>query len=307
MADSAAAERAAQREEFLAFELTLDDQVSDEVRREDWGRAYLCPTLPLIWDANWVGIERPGLAVEEIVRIADEVLGGEGFAHRTICLLDEADGKRVAEAVESDAASWPGWEVERTRYMAWREADAGGGERAVDGGDAGAAGGERSVGDGAESGGAADGRTDGGSAQVVAREVEFDEAEPLRRASTAELTPRTGPDFEAVVDQLVALDRRYAERAGDRWFVAPAQGEPASACRLFRADGIAQVEDVATLEAQRERGYAKAIVLAAVAAAREAGDETVFLTADAADWPQLMYAKLGFETVGELTVLRRRP
>jgi GNAT superfamily N-acetyltransferase len=271
MADSTASERA----DFLAFELALDDKVSDEVRHEDWGRAYLCPTLPLIWDANWVGIERPGLAVEEIVRVADEVLGGAGFPHRTICLLDEADGKRVGEAVESDAASWPGWEVERTRYMTWREAAASG------------------AGD--------------GSAPVAAREVAFDEAEPLCRASTMELTPRTGPDHEEVVDQLVAMDRRYAESAGDRWFVAPAEGEPASACRLFRAGGIAQVEDVATLEAQRERGYAKAIVLAAVKAARDAGDETVFLTADAADWPQLMYAKLGFETVGELTVLRRRP
>ena len=57
----------------------------------------------------------------------------------------------------------------------------------------------------------------------------------------------------------------------------------------------------------RERGHAKAIVLAAVAAAQAAGDATIFLTADAADWPQLMYAKLGFEEVGDLTILRRRP
>jgi GNAT superfamily N-acetyltransferase len=268
MADSTAAEPEAQRDLFLAFELALDDRVSDEVRREDWGRAYLTPSLPLIWDASWVGIERPGLTVEEIVAIADEVLGGAGFLHRTVCLFDEADGKRLAEAVEADPGRWPGWEVERTRYMAWR----------------------------GESMTSAD-----------AHEVSFDEAEALRRALTAELTPPGQVDFEATVDQLLALDRRYAESARDRWFVAPAEGEPASACRLFQADGIAQVEDVGTLAAQRENGYAKAIVSAAVAAALADGARAVFLTADAADWPQLMYAKLGFETVGELAILRRKP
>jgi hypothetical protein len=48
-------------------------------------------------------------------------------------------------------------------------------------------------------------------------------------------------------------------------------------------------------------------VTAAIAAAQAAGDRAVFLTADAADWPQLLYARMGFETVGDLTVLRRRP
>jgi len=81
-----------------------------------------------------------------------------------------------------------------------------------------------------------------------------------------------------------------------------------SACRLLRdGNGIGQVEEVGTLTRARERGYAKATVLAAIAAAQAAGDETIFLTAEAADWPQLFYARLGFETVGEITVLRRRP
>ncbi|HJZ38656.1 MAG TPA: GNAT family N-acetyltransferase, partial [Solirubrobacterales bacterium] len=102
--------------------------------------------------------------------------------------------------------------------------------------------------------------------------------------------------------------RRYGEVAGDRWFVAPAEGEPMSACHLLRdGKGIGQVEEVGTLAPARERGLAKAIVLAAIAAAQEAGDTTIFLTAEAADWPQLFYARLGFETVGEITVLRRRP
>ncbi|MBN9624301.1 MAG: hypothetical protein J0H06_15375, partial [Actinobacteria bacterium] len=80
-----------------------------------------------------------------------------------------------------------------------------------------------------------------------------------------------------------------------------------SCCCLLSDGRIGQVEEVATRLDSRERGYAKAIVLAAVAAAQADGNALVFLTAEAADWPQLMYANLGFETVGDLTVLRRRP
>jgi GNAT superfamily N-acetyltransferase len=257
------------RDALLAFELALDEQVCDEVRRESWGRAFLTPSAPLVWDANWVAIERAGLSVDEVVAIADEVLGGAGFDHRTVCGSDEADGRRLGEAVEAEPARWPGWEVERTRYMLWR-----GGEV---------------------------------SALPGVREVGLDEIEELRSALIRESMPPEVEELEATVDQLLELERRNGIAAGDRWFVAPAAGEPLAACRLLRGEGIAQVEDVATREDARERGYAKAIVLATVAAAQAAGATTIFLTAEAADWPQLMYAKLGFEAVGDLTILRRRP
>ena len=258
---------ASDRDRLLAFELALDEKVCDEVHQESWGRLFLTPSTPLIWDANWVGIEEVGLTIDQLVAIADDALGGEGFGHRTICLLDEADGHRVTAEIEAAAARWPRWEVERTRYMLWR-------------------GGEVEPG--------------------AAREVRFAEIEGLRQALNAELMP-TGGDGPAAARQLLEIDRRYGGPGGDRWFVAPADGDPQSACRLLRADGIAQVEDVATLTPARERGFAKAIVTTAVAAAQTAGDETIFLTAEAADWPQLFYARLGFETVGDLTVLRRRP
>jgi GNAT superfamily N-acetyltransferase len=256
------------RDALLAFELALDEDVCDEVHRESWGRLYLTPSAPLVWDSNWVGIEQVGMSVDQVVAIADDALGGEGFGHRTICMLDEADGRRIGEEMEAGAARWPRWEVERTRYMLWR----------------------------------------GGKADPGApREVRIAEIDGLRKALIAELTPRTVDDFDATVEQLLDLNVRYARAAGDRWFVAPAAGEAASACCLLRRAGIGQVEDVATLEAARERGHARAIVLSAVAAAQAAGDTTIFLTAEAADWPQLFYARLGFETVGDLTILRRRP
>jgi hypothetical protein len=257
MDDGATRSETRERDELLAFELGLDERVADEVHRLPWGRLFLTPSAPLIWDSNWVAIEQVGLSVDQLVAIADDALGGEGFGHRTIGLLDQADGRRVREAVE------------QTRYMVWR----------------------------------------GGRVEVRsrAREMRLGEIEGLRKALIGESMPADGGGAVAV-DQLHELDRRYGEAAGDRWFVAPAEGEPMSACRLLRdGGGIGQVEEVGTLIAARERGYAKATVLAAIAAAQAVGDATIFLTAEAADWPQLFYARLGFETVGEITVLRRRP
>jgi GNAT superfamily N-acetyltransferase len=283
MGDSTTSER----DELMAFELALDQRVCDEVRTESWGRLFLTPSLPLIWDANWVGIEATGLEVDAVVAIAEEALGGAGFAHRTVCALDEADGRRLAEAVEAEPARWPGWEVERTRFMVWD----------------GSAVGPSKVSSQKSADSAGNCELTGG-----VREVRLGEIEGLRRALIEEETVPTGvPEPGATVDQLFELNRRLGAAAGDRWFVAPAEGEPLSACQFLRQGGVAQVEDVGTRTAARERGYAKAIVLAAVAAAQAAGDTTIFLTADAADWPQLMYAKLGFEAVGDLTVLRRRP
>jgi GNAT superfamily N-acetyltransferase len=273
------------RDGLLAFELALDERVCDEVRRESWGRAFLTPSAPLIWDATWVGIEAVGLGVDEVIAIADEVLGGAGFSHRTVCALDEADGRRLGAAVEAEPARWPGWEVERTRYMLWRGGAA----------DPPLASSRKSA-DSAEKGGL-----------DLVREVRMDEIERLRARLIGESMPRGVDEFDATVAQLLELERRYGPVAGDRWFVAPATGEPLAACRLLRSDGIGQVEDVATLESARGRGHAKAIVTAAVAAAQEAGALTIFLTAEADDWPQLMYAKLGFEAVGDITILRRRP
>jgi hypothetical protein len=33
----------------------------------------------------------------------------------------------------------------------------------------------------------------------------------------------------------------------------------------------------------------------------------IYLAADGRDWPQLMYAKLGFEPVGDICIFRRNP
>jgi hypothetical protein len=254
------------RRRLLEFEIGLDRMVSDEVREEDWGASFLCPSTPLIWDNSWIAIERSGLSAEEAIALGDRVLGGAGFEHRTIVLCDEADGKRLSPEFEE----MPGWEVELGRYMVWR------------------AGSDRR-----------------GTTEV--RETSLAEILPLRRQLSRESMPPGVEHLEETVEQLLELERRYGEAGGDRWFVADCPDGPAAACRLLSGAGLQQVEDVATLETARERGLAQAVVLAALAEARAAAPELIFLVADGADWPQLMYAKLGFEPVGDLHVLRRKP
>jgi ribosomal protein S18 acetylase RimI-like enzyme len=89
-----------------------------------------------------------------------------------------------------------------------------------------------------------------------------------------------------------------AARAGTRYFAVELDGVLASYCELYLHEGVAQVEDVNTLEAFRNRGAGRSVVLGAIAAARAAGADLVWILADADDWPQQLYAKLGFEQVG---------
>jgi ribosomal protein S18 acetylase RimI-like enzyme len=251
------------RDELLEFEISLDLKVSDEVIAHDWGRVFLCPTLPLVWDLNWILIEREGMAAAEVIAVADEALAD--FDHRAVAIWGEADETRLAQEFED----LPDWEVETTIYMLWR-------------GD------------------------NGRPATSEARETPFASCEELRReliyAGLSE--EEAGGDREATTEQLLEMDRRFAAASGDRWFVAPPE-EPASACCLLSGNGIGQVETVGTLAAARGRGLAQATVLAAAEASREAGHRLTFLSADADDWPRLMYEKLGFETCGSMRVLRR--
>ena len=71
-----------------------------------------------------------------------------------------------------------------------------------------------------------------------------------------------------------------------------------SGCHLYSDGVVAQVEDVSTLPECRGRGYARALVSAAIEPARAGGHEPVFVVADADDWPQELYRRMGFDAVG---------
>ncbi len=102
---------------------------------------------------------------------------------------------------------------------------------------------------------------------------------------------------DEAVRQLAEMDRRYGEALGARDFAAPPD-EPASACRLYTHEGLAQVDEVGTLQARRGRGYARAAVAAAADTAAAEGAEQVFMVTDAADWPKELYRSLGFDEIG---------
>jgi len=131
----------------------------------------------------------------------------------------------------------------------------------------------------------------------LVREVEEpDQREARRRVLANE--PWASPE---VLDQMFAAKARIGERVTTRFFAVEVDGEVVSYSDLYLDGADAQVEDVGTVPEQRGRGYAKAVVLGAIAEARKAGAEFVCLVADAQDWPKELYRRLGFDEVGHYT------
>jgi ribosomal protein S18 acetylase RimI-like enzyme len=90
-------------------------------------------------------------------------------------------------------------------------------------------------------------------------------------------------EFLAVHD----AEHRIVSRAD--LYLHPAGGGPGS---------VAQIEDLVTNPAHTGRGYAGAILAEAMRRADRFQAEQVFLVADADDWPQFWYRRLGFIPVG---------
>jgi GNAT superfamily N-acetyltransferase len=139
---------------------------------------------------------------------------------------------------------------------------------------------------------------------VEVRELGFGAVRPLLDKGVRRAEP-TVPD--RCVDQLVEHKRVLEEFVGARFFVARVDGRDAGVCEMYTTGGIAQIEDVETLEEFRSRGAARAVVLSAAAAARDEGAALVFLVADDDDWPKHLYARLGFDPIGESWEFVREP
>jgi GNAT superfamily N-acetyltransferase len=67
------------------------------------------------------------------------------------------------------------------------------------------------------------------------------------------------------------------------------------------------VDEVGTLESRRGLGFARAAVLAAADAAAAENRDPVFLQTDAADWPQQLYRRLGFDEIGSVYEFLKLP
>ncbi|MEU4891307.1 GNAT family N-acetyltransferase [Streptomyces sp. NPDC044780] len=147
------------------------------------------------------------------------------------------------------------------------------------------------------------------AADVVERELGPEPHGLLRRAVTAQQR-RWMPDAdERTVHDLV--ERREARRAGaeEVLFLAAHDdsGEVVSWADLYLAPaaGIAQIEEVVTAEPYLRRGYADAVVTAALRRAAAAGCALRFLVADQDDWPLHWYGRRGFTAVGRTHAFTR--
>lgn len=223
--------------------------------------AVLAPSLPDLWDANHLRVERadrfdaPGLA-----RVAAEVLGAAGGRHRAVVVPGEAEARRLAPGFAE-----LGWDRDRLVLMALR-----GTPRPRPGG-------------------------------PEARELPPDALASLRR----EMVLLEPWGSAGVAAQLEEHQQRIRAVLASRCFGASESGRPVASCELLAADGVAEVCDVGTHPSHRGRGLARAVVTAAVAAARGDGADLIVVTADADDWPRQLYARLGFEPVGLIERFRR--
>jgi ribosomal protein S18 acetylase RimI-like enzyme len=125
-------------------------------------------------------------------------------------------------------------------------------------------------------------------------ELELDALRAARRRLLAGY-PWATPEL---MDVLHEAKRLIGERVETRFFGVVVDGEVVSYADLYLEPPTAQIEDVGTLEEHRGKGYASAVVLRAAAAARADGADLIFLVADAQDWPQQLYRRLGFEPIG---------
>ena len=128
----------------------------------------------------------------------------------------------------------------------------------------------------------------------IAREVDEGALRPGRRREILAQPWGTPELAEQLLDSKVLL----RTRAKTRFYGVEVDDEVVSWTDLYVAQGVGQIEDVATLAEHRGKGYATAVVLRAAEDARRAGVDLIFLVADDDDWPKELYRRLGFDTVG---------
>jgi predicted N-acetyltransferase YhbS len=248
----------------MAFDRSVHARGAERRIELPYGLVTLHPGLPSVYHLNMVTLDAPlarELDAAAIARLADQHLSH--LIHRRIALDDAA----AAAQLEPELLA-AGWRRDRTVFMVWH------GDR--------------------DSPMPSDPRS---------REISDAELRRLQARLYVEQRPSPAPGAQALVAALV--DAQAALRAGTpaRCFGAGEDGELYSSCTLFRErslgeGGIAMLEDVGTIVALRERGLARAVVTCALRAALAAGCDPIVIPADADDWPQIIYSKLGFEPVG---------
>lgn len=143
-----------------------------------------------------------------------------------------------------------------------------------------------------------------GGGQRQARVVALGLDERVEAASAAWEQEQPGWPAE-VTRQLGERVRSALDVVGATFLAVREQGTAVARADLFVRDGLAQVEEVVTNPASRNRGHATALVDEAVRRAGQVAVDGVFLVADAHDWPAGLYRRLGFAHLGVLATFSR--
>jgi GNAT superfamily N-acetyltransferase len=234
------------------------------------GIVLRCPELPDVPDLNALHLDAPApaeLTGAALQRLAAR--GLDGLPHHHVVLDDAAAGERLGTHLQP-----AGWARRRVGVMV---------------------------------------QVDGGTAPPPAVEVRRLPEAALIAVQHAALAQEAPDGLAAGVLEQLAQGVRRLRCAATCWagFGVIRNGAAVASASLLldtQAAGrrpIALIEEVGTLRVHREQGLGRAVVLAAVRAARAAGAQTVAVCVDADDWPQLMYARLGFVTAGRQIALTR--
>jgi ribosomal protein S18 acetylase RimI-like enzyme len=233
-------------------------------------------TLPLPWGTAYFHDRFP-LRYDANMAIADRPLGAT-TADDVAAALDEAyEGFRHREvefgsAADADAIAMGmaehGYSVERLLVMALRREP----DRAPD--------------------------------LDVVDEIDLETYRPLVAATTRQEPWGREP---GLAELMAEFRGELVRGVGARFFAQRFEGRLAGSCELYVHDDVAQIEDVSTLAEFRGRGVARNVVLRAASEARRAGARLIFLFADLDDWPRHLYARLGFDEIGQSRLFARRP
>jgi ribosomal protein S18 acetylase RimI-like enzyme len=115
-----------------------------------------------------------------------------------------------------------------------------------------------------------------------------------------------GIDDGATTVQLAAIEREVLEPGGKRWFgVRDDEGTIVSLGALMVLDDVGYIDNVATFEHARGRGFASALAARMIEVAHASGASHVCLFADPDDRPVVgIYERLGFRGAGLLAATR---
>jgi GNAT superfamily N-acetyltransferase len=243
----------------LAFDRGIRVRAAERVLEIPEGLVVRHDGLPNLYHLNAVLCDRGVADPSAVIRIADKHLGD--VAHRHVVFDDAELAERLAPELLA-----AGWGRQRVVFMHWAN------------------------------------QPEAKPRTATAGPIDDQTARALQLALLSEEAPRNAPDgtvASALAGLLVA--GQEAVRAGTRSIVFAAAdrgGELASMGTLFLHDGSAMIDEVGTLKAHRDRGLARAVVTAALDRARAEDADPIVVPADADDWPQLMYASLGFSPLG---------